>query len=328
MDVLFVASVSPIVADVDAANVFYRGGLGLSFEGNAGDYAFTDKLPGVKHFGLWPLSEAAQACFGTPTWPAEVPVPQASIEFEVGDVAAAAAELEAKGHRLLHGARTEPWTQVTARLLSPEGLLVAVCYTPWFHADTDADTGADPEASGQVLAALYRGDRDGAEVLGAGAALDLFAAAALGRAERVGELLATAPDAVSGHTADGFTALHLAAFFGSPDVVALLLAAGADVTAVAANPSAVTPLHSAAAQQSEESVRLLLEAGAPVDAQQTGGFTALHAAARHGDHALAELLLAHGATRGVTDDDGRTAAEHALERGFNDLAAELAPAGA
>ena len=63
-----------------------------------------------------------------------MPVPQATIEFEVADVAAAAAELESRGYRLLHTARTEPWEQITVRLLSPEGLLVAVCYTPWFHA--------------------------------------------------------------------------------------------------------------------------------------------------------------------------------------------------
>jgi hypothetical protein len=105
----------------------------VPFEGGEDGYLFTERLPGVKHFGLWPLREAAQACFGADDWPADVPVPQASIEFEVGDVAAAAADLEGRGYRLLHGARTEPWTQVTARLLSPEGLLVAVCYTPWFH---------------------------------------------------------------------------------------------------------------------------------------------------------------------------------------------------
>jgi catechol 2,3-dioxygenase-like lactoylglutathione lyase family enzyme len=121
MEVQFVASFAPIVRDADASRLFYR------------DYLFTHKLEGVKHFGLWPLSEAADACFGTAEWPADIPVPQASIEFEVADVAAAAAELTAKGHRLIHGARAEPWTQITARLLSPEGLLVAVCYTPWFH---------------------------------------------------------------------------------------------------------------------------------------------------------------------------------------------------
>jgi catechol 2,3-dioxygenase-like lactoylglutathione lyase family enzyme len=133
MEVQFVASVAPIVRDADAARSFYRGALGLSFEGEEGDYVFTQNLEGTKHFGLWPLPEAASACFGTTEWPADIPVPQASIEFEVADVAAAAAELTAKGYRLIHEARTEPWGQTTARLLSPEGLLVAVCYTPSFH---------------------------------------------------------------------------------------------------------------------------------------------------------------------------------------------------
>jgi catechol 2,3-dioxygenase-like lactoylglutathione lyase family enzyme len=137
MEVQFVASVAPIVRDAGAARAFYQDALGLSFEGGEGDYVFTQELPGTKHFGLWPLAEAATACFGTAEWPSRVPVPQASIEFEVADVPAAAAELEARGYRLIHGARTEPWTQVTARLLSPEGLLVAVCYTPWFHDNSD-----------------------------------------------------------------------------------------------------------------------------------------------------------------------------------------------
>jgi catechol 2,3-dioxygenase-like lactoylglutathione lyase family enzyme len=136
MDVKFVASVAPIVRDGEAARAFYGDALGLSFEGGEGDYAFTQRLEGTKHFGLWPLSEAAKSCFGTAEWPADIPVPQASIEFEVADVAAAAAELKGKGYRLIHDAQTEPWTQITARLLSPEGLLVAVCYTPPFHDTT------------------------------------------------------------------------------------------------------------------------------------------------------------------------------------------------
>jgi hypothetical protein len=94
---------------------------------------FTHELAGTKHFGLWPLSEAASACFGTAEWPVDIPAPQASIEFEVAEVAAVSDELTAKGYHLIHGARTEPWGQITARLLSPEGLLVAVCYTPAFH---------------------------------------------------------------------------------------------------------------------------------------------------------------------------------------------------
>jgi catechol 2,3-dioxygenase-like lactoylglutathione lyase family enzyme len=134
MNVQFIASVAPIVRDADAARSFYRDALGLSFDG---DYVFTQELEGTKHFGLWPLSEAAKACFGTTEWPADIPVPQASIEFEVPDVAAAAAELKVKGYRLIHEARTEPWTQITARLLSPEGLLIAVCYSPSFHDERD-----------------------------------------------------------------------------------------------------------------------------------------------------------------------------------------------
>lgn len=95
MDVLFVASVAPIVRDADASRSFYRDALGLSFEGEEGDYMFTQKLEGTKHFGLWPLSEAANACFGTTAWPSDVPVPQASIEFEVPD--------RCRGSRRAHG---------------------------------------------------------------------------------------------------------------------------------------------------------------------------------------------------------------------------------
>jgi catechol 2,3-dioxygenase-like lactoylglutathione lyase family enzyme len=133
MDIQFVTSIAPIVRDTSAARSFYRDTLGLAFEGRDGDYVYTHHLEGTKHFGLWPLSEAANACFGSPEWPAAIPVPQASLEFEVADVDAAAAELKAKGCQLIHDARTEPWGQVTARLLSPEGLLVAVCYSPAFH---------------------------------------------------------------------------------------------------------------------------------------------------------------------------------------------------
>ncbi len=133
MEILFVSSLAPIVRDVEASRAFYADGLDVSFENEAGDYRFTHSLEGAKHFGLWPLSEAANACFGTDEWPADIPVPQASIEFEVADVAAAGDELAAKGHQLLHSARKEPWGQTTARLLSPEGLVIAVCYTPQFH---------------------------------------------------------------------------------------------------------------------------------------------------------------------------------------------------
>ena len=99
MDIEFVASVSAIVRDAGAARALFGQALGLTFEGGEGDYVFTERLPGVKHFGLWPLREAANACFGTEEWPEDVPTPSASIEFEVLDVAAAAEELQAPAIR-------------------------------------------------------------------------------------------------------------------------------------------------------------------------------------------------------------------------------------
>jgi catechol 2,3-dioxygenase-like lactoylglutathione lyase family enzyme len=134
MNIRFVASFSPIVRDVPATRALYRDAIGVAFEGEVGDYLYTEKLDGVKHLGLWPLAEAAQACFGTPEWPADVLIPQASIEFEVDDVPAAAAELEAAGYTLVHGPRTEPWGQTLARLLDPNGLIVGVCVTPGLSA--------------------------------------------------------------------------------------------------------------------------------------------------------------------------------------------------
>jgi catechol 2,3-dioxygenase-like lactoylglutathione lyase family enzyme len=130
VNVEFVASFSPIVEDIASARRFYGEELGIDFDGGEEDYAFTEQLDGVKHLGLWPLSQAADACFGTPSWPADLPRPQASIEFEVASVAAAAEELVEGGHQLLHGPRTEPWGQTVARLLSDDGLIVAVCHTP------------------------------------------------------------------------------------------------------------------------------------------------------------------------------------------------------
>jgi catechol 2,3-dioxygenase-like lactoylglutathione lyase family enzyme len=133
MDILFVAGFAPIVADPATAIAFYRDTLGLPLETVSGDYVAVDGFGGTKHLGVWPLDEAARSCFGTPEWPAEVGVPQATIEFEVADVAAAADELVAAGRALIHEARTEPWGQTIARLLGPDGLLVGLCHTPWLH---------------------------------------------------------------------------------------------------------------------------------------------------------------------------------------------------
>jgi catechol 2,3-dioxygenase-like lactoylglutathione lyase family enzyme len=134
MKVLFVAGFAPIVADRDASTAFYDQALDLPLHtAEDNDYTATDKLDGLKHFGLWPLSDAAEACFGSKEWPADVPVPQASIEFDVDDVDAAAAELDASGYALLHEPRTMPWGQRIVHVLSPENLLIGLTYTPWMR---------------------------------------------------------------------------------------------------------------------------------------------------------------------------------------------------
>jgi predicted enzyme related to lactoylglutathione lyase len=126
---LFVAGFGPVVQDKPASQKFYLDALGLSFEKN-GDYLHTQKLNGVKHFALWPLSQAAQSCFGSETWPPHLPIPQAWLEFDVDNIQQATAELEKAGYTLLTQAKKEPWGQIVTRLLSPEGLLVAVTVTP------------------------------------------------------------------------------------------------------------------------------------------------------------------------------------------------------
>lgn len=135
MEILFVAGFSPIAADPNVARTFYRDTLGLPLEVVSGDYLAVDGFGGTKHLGVWPLADAAMSCFGSRDWPSHLQVPQATIEFEVADVTAAAAELEARGYELVHGTRTEPWGQTIARLLGPEGLLIGVCHTPWLQED-------------------------------------------------------------------------------------------------------------------------------------------------------------------------------------------------
>lgn len=136
----FVAGFGPIVRDVEASKKFWGAGLGIELKEAAPDYWTNDHLEGIKAFGMWPLSDAAESTFGTKTWPADIPAPQAWMEIDVESpeaVSAAVKELEAAGHRLLRGAHEEPWGQTTSRLLTPEGFLLGVTYTPWMHKEKD-----------------------------------------------------------------------------------------------------------------------------------------------------------------------------------------------
>ena len=138
LDVQFLAGIAVVAADPQKSRELYVQALGLPLEAGAGgDYFHTDRIDGTRHFGVWPLSQAAHACFGSGEWPVDVTVPQASIEFEVADAGAvedAAAELTGQGYRLLHGAREELWGQTVARLLSAEGLIIGISYIPQMHA--------------------------------------------------------------------------------------------------------------------------------------------------------------------------------------------------
>ena len=137
MRIQFISSFAVITTDPEQSRRLYVDTLGLPLEAAEGDdYRHSEHIDGAKHFGAWPLAQVAQACFGTPEWPSDRPVPQASVEFEVEDAAAveaAAKELAEQGYPLLHPARQEPWGQTVARLISPENVVVGISYAPWQH---------------------------------------------------------------------------------------------------------------------------------------------------------------------------------------------------
>lgn len=136
MEIQFVASVAVIAPDPAASRALYMDALALPLKQLDGDYYASGEVGGCKHFGVWPLAQAAEACFGSPVWPERLTVPQVSLEFELADadsVGRGAEELRALGYELLHGPKVEPWGQTVARLLSPEGTLVGLSFAPGFH---------------------------------------------------------------------------------------------------------------------------------------------------------------------------------------------------
>lgn len=145
-----------------------------------------------------------------------------------------------------------------------------------------------------------------------GARLDIFTASMSGRAREVREALAAGPESANGFSADGWTPLHLASFFGCRDCVEALLNAGAKLNARSKNAMQNMPLHAAAAGRHGDIVRILLERGAWVNARQHGGWTALHAAAQNGDTDLAELLIAAGADVKARADNNQNPLDMAL----------------
>jgi len=184
----------------------------------------------------------------------------------------------------------------------------------------------DPQGVSALLWSVYSGQplvRDYllAQLVTHGVLLDVFEAASLGDALRLEDVLTVDPAAAHSFSGDGWTPLHLAAAFGAPETVDLLLQHGAQVDAVSKNPQRNQALHAALALgRNPDTVRVLLAHGADVNARQVGGFTALFSAASAGRRDLAELLIEHGAHALVRNDLGKSAADCARERGHGELA--------
>lgn len=197
---------------------------------------------------------------------------------------------------------------------------------------------SDPQAAGArgdggdspLMTALYHGRRDLADlILAHGRQPDAAEAAALGNVDRLRAELDAEPDLVHRHTHDGWTPLHLAAFFGHADAVRLLLERGADANALSANPLRNTPLHAAlAGPLGIDGIRLLIDAGTDVNARQHGGYTALHSAAQNGRMEIIDLLLDRGADPDLAADDGRRAVDFAREKGHPRVVEHLSARGA
>ena len=128
--ILFIAGFGPIVRNPDASRKLYVKALDIPFKEESDGYLHTDALQGAKQFALWPLSQAAESCFGTRSWPDSLPTPHAWLEFDVDSVEKATAELESMGYPMLIKNKKEPWGQTVSRFLDSDGLLVGLTFTP------------------------------------------------------------------------------------------------------------------------------------------------------------------------------------------------------
>lgn len=174
---------------------------------------------------------------------------------------------------------------------------------------------------GPVALAAYHGHSELANTLvDRGAPVDIFVAAIVGRTEALRRMLESDRSLVRAWSPDGWTPLHLAAFFGHTEAVRLLLDAGADVAAVSRNDQANTPLHASLPGRHYEIIEALLATGADVNASQAHSFTPLHEAALIGDPAMARMLLERGSDWTVTTDQGQTALQLAEREGHEEVA--------
>lgn len=158
--------------------------------------------------------------------------------------------------------------------------------------------------------------------------LDLFEAAVLGDVARAAALLDATPSLLDSFAQDGWTALHLAAFFNRPEMVDLLLARGARLDLKSKNAVNNTPLNAAVAAGRVEIARRLLAKGADANAHQHGGITPLHEAAAAGNAEMVRLLLSYRADANAISEDNRTPLGMALEKGHQQVVDILQPRAA
>ncbi len=181
-----------------------------------------------------------------------------------------------------------------------------------------------PGGESLILLACYMGAESLVPALQVGRMLDAAEAAVLGDIPALAAALARNAAALSTHTPDGWTPLHLACFFGREDAVQTLIDAGATLDVLSTNSTKNTPLHAALAGTCVPSlVKRLILAGAPVSALGEQDITPLHIAASRGNTALCDLLMSRGANPHATMVDGTTPAQLAAARGFQELAERL-----
>ncbi len=195
----------------------------------------------------------------------------------------------------------------------------------WVADDPLIATSRDAQGVSALMWAIYSGQTLVREFLRSGLPdLDLAEAAAVGDCERLGVLLAGDASKANSLSPDGWPLLHLAAAFGPPDAVDLLLNYGADVHQVSSTPMRNQALHAALGLGRElETVRMLLKRGADPNTPQAAGLRPLHQASAAGRLDLVKLLLDAGADPTQRCDRGKTAAEYAGERGHPAVVAAL-----
>jgi ankyrin repeat protein len=179
-----------------------------------------------------------------------------------------------------------------------------------------------------LLAKYYRQEAMADFLLQQGAKLNFFDECVAGQTASVISQIEATPALLEAHSGDGWTPLHLAAFFGATELAAALLSKGAKIDARSTNSMQNTPLHAAVAGRRAAMVKFLLEHGADANSRQSGGWTALQGAAQGGDREMVETLIANGAHIHARSDNNQCALDMALMRGHQDIADLLEGLGA